>query len=59
MDFYIYVTSETIKGLEKKVNDKHKEGYIKSSPLVLGSLSLGNQIREFYIQPTQLKEEKQ
>lgn len=59
MDFYIYVYSDSLKGLERKVNEKYKEGYIKSSSLILGSLALGNQIREFYIQPMQLKEEKQ
>lgn len=57
MDFYIY--SDSLKGLERRVNEKYKEGYIKSSSLILGSLALGNQIREFYIQPMQLKEEKQ
>lgn len=59
MDFYIYVTSETIKGLERKVNEKHKEGYIKSSSLSFTTLSVGNQVRTFYVQPMQLKEEKQ
>lgn len=56
MDFYIYVYSDSLKALERKVNEKHKEGYIKSSSLTLGSL--GNQIRELYIQPMQLKEER-
>lgn len=58
MDFYIYVYSDSLKALERKVNEKHKEGYIKSSSLTLGSLAIGNQIRELYIQPMQLKEER-
>lgn len=58
MDFYIYVYSDCLKALERKVNEKHKEGYIKSSSLILGSLALGNQIRELYIQPMQLKEKR-
>lgn len=49
MDFYIYVTSGTIKGLEKKVNEKYKEGYIKSSSLIFTLLSVGNQVRAFYV----------
>lgn len=56
MDFYVY--SNSLKALERKVNEKYKEGYIKSSSLTLGSLALGNQIREPYIQPMQLKEER-
>ena len=59
MNFYIYVTSESLQGLEKKVNEKYKEGYIKSSSLCFTTLGVGNQVRTFCVQPMELKEEKQ